>query len=120
MLQNVTLTPVHITIDDKLEAYALRKLGRLDRYVSRGERDTANLDIRLIESTVHQKKVCHCEATLQMSSGSILVQDETLNMYAAIDIVRAKLKQQLIKHESKYHNGKMRRHLLARLRDTVA
>jgi ribosome-associated translation inhibitor RaiA len=37
-------------------------------------------------------------------------------MYAAVDIVEAKLKHQIKKYKDKHESGKMHRHVFARLR----
>ena len=39
-----------------------------------------------------------------------------MNMFAAVDIVEAKLKQQIKKYKDKHESGKLRRHVFARFR----
>ena len=59
---------------------------------------------------------CHCEITLYLPHQTIIVKESALNMYAAVDIVEAKLKLQLKKYKDLHESGKMHRHLMARLR----
>jgi ribosome-associated translation inhibitor RaiA len=52
--------------------------------------------------------------TLHLPHQNIVIKESALNMYAAVDIVEAKLKQQLQKYKDTHYNGKGRRHLFAR------
>jgi ribosome-associated translation inhibitor RaiA len=93
MLQRLEIQGIHAKVDDKLKAYVIKKLGGLDRYISRHGRESAHLP--------HQ---------------TIIVKENALNMYAAVDIVEAKLKQAIQKYKDLHTNGKTHRHLFARFR----
>jgi putative sigma-54 modulation protein len=114
MLQRFEIQGVHINIDDNLQKYITRKIGRLDRYMSRQCREAAHMEVHLKESKIKDSKHCSCEVTLHMPQQNIIIKESALNMYAAVDIVEAKLKQQLQKYKDKHHSGKNRRHLFGR------
>ncbi|MGC1177360.1 MAG: ribosome-associated translation inhibitor RaiA [Candidatus Saccharimonadales bacterium] len=116
MLQRFEIQGVHMTVDDKLRAYVTKKIGGLDRYVSRHVRQSAHCEVHLKESKAKQHDHCACEVTLHLPHQNIIIKERALNMYAAVDIVEAKLKLQLKKYKDTHGSGKTRRHLFARLR----
>jgi ribosomal subunit interface protein len=116
MLQKFEIHAVHATLDDQLKAYVTRKIGNLDRYISKHARESAHADVHLKEVKSRQKNNRFtCEVTLHLPKQVIIVKESALNMYAAVDIVEAKLKQQLQKYKDLHSNGKLHRHLFGRL-----
>jgi ribosomal subunit interface protein len=120
MLQKFEIQGVHTTVDDKLRAYVTKKLGGLDRYMSRHARPSAHLQVHLKENKKKDNAHCMCEATLRMPHQDIVIKENALNMYAAVDIVEAKLKQHLQKYKETHGTGKTRRHLFARFNRKTA
>lgn len=118
MFQKFEINGVHAVVDDKLRAYVNRKIGGLDRYVSRHNRPSAHVEVHLKETPKRTKTNdhCRCEVTLHLPHQTVIVKESALNMYAAVDIVEAKLKLQLKKYKDTHGNGKTRRHLFARWR----
>ncbi len=116
MLKKFELQGVHAEVDERLRAHVERKIGGLDRYIARQNRDSAHMEVHLKETTKKGNDHCRCEATLYLPHQTIIVKESAVNMYAAVDIVEAKLKQQLQKYKDLHGNGKTRRHLFARLR----
>jgi len=53
---------------------------------------------------------------MHLPKGDINVHESTVNMYAAVDIAEAKLKIQIKRYRDKHANGKLVRHLTAKLR----
>jgi putative sigma-54 modulation protein len=116
MIKKFEIQGVHTDVDDKLRAYVTKKIGGLDRYISRHNRASAHCEIHLKETKkAKTNDHCHCEVTLYLPHQTIIVKESALNMYAAVDIVEAKLKQQLQKYKDRHGNGKTQRHLFARL-----
>jgi ribosomal subunit interface protein len=121
MLQKLEIQGVHATVDDKLRAYVTRKLGGLDRYISRHGRESAHMEVHLKENKKSKgSDHCRCEATLRLPQQTIIIKENALNMYAAVDIVEAKLKQAIQKYKDLHTNGKTHRHLFARFRRSSA
>ena len=117
MLQKFDLKGVHTTIDDSLQKYVVKKIGRLDRYLPRHHRDSVHAMVELKEaSKAKEQKKYTCAVVLNMPHGTISVAESTMNMYAAIDIVEEKLKQQIKKYKDTHASGKLARHLTARFR----
>lgn len=116
MFRKFEVHGVHAKVDDKLKAYASRKIGGLDKYVSRHGRVSAHADVHLKETRKKDSQRCRCEVTLYLPHQTIVVKENALNMYAAIDIAEAKLKQQLRKYKDLHSNSRLRRHITTRLR----
>lgn len=115
MLQKFEVRGVHMKLDDNLTKYVTRKLGRMDKYLSRHSRESAHAEVQLKESKPNTKNHCTCEVAMHLPHETIIIKESTLNMYAAVDIVEAKLKQQLQKYKDLHQSGKMHRRLIARL-----
>lgn len=116
MLQKFEIQGEHTTVDDSLRKYVTKKIGGLDRYLSRHNGESAHAEVHLKEHKVKNNNHCTCEVVLRLPKQTIVVKESALNMYAAVDIVEAKLKQQIKKYKDKHSNGKMHRHLVNRFR----
>lgn len=120
MVQKFELSAIHINLDDSLKKYATKKLGSIDKYLSKQIRPSAHLEVHLKEQKIAGKIQSVCEATLHLPHDSIRLSEATQNMYAAIDIVETKLKQQVEKYKELHFGGKRRRQLFARFRGSEA
>ena len=107
MVERMELKGVHLTIDENLRKYIQRKLGRLDRFMSKHAQQSAHMEVFLKESKAKGGKQCHCDVTLHMP-------------HETIDIAEAKLKMQLKKYKDMHEQGKLRRKLFARRRNRAA
>ncbi len=116
MIQRMEIKGVHLDIDPKLQRYVERKLGGLDRFMSRHVRESAHLEVTLKESKPKGAKQCHCDVNLHLPHENIVFKETTINMYAAIDISEAKLKMQLKKYKETHERAKLHRRIFARRR----
>lgn len=116
MINKLEVRGVHMQVDQKLAHYAKKKIGKLDRYISRHARASAHAEIILKEEMLKTKKNCICEVVLHLPGDTINTKESTVNMYAAIDIVEAKLKNQLKKYKELHGNPRLHRRLISHLR----
>jgi ribosomal subunit interface protein len=116
MVQKLEIAGEHYTVDEKLKKYITRKLGRLDKYLSKHARESAHMEVRLKEHKNRGQKACIAQVTLHLPHDTINIKESTINMFAAIDIVEAKLKQQIQRHKELHSTGKMHRRLFSRNR----
>ena len=117
MIQKFEINPVHTTIDDHLNKYVQKKIGRLDKYLPRHQRESVHVIVELKEGKAKDKNKYTCEVIMRLPHGStITVRESTMNMYAAVDIVETKVKQLIKKHKEQHASGKVTRHLVARFR----
>jgi ribosomal subunit interface protein len=112
MIQNIKINAIHSDLDDNLKKYINKKLGHLDKYVSRDLRPKLFIEVFLKEVNAKDKNNCRFEANLLLPNEKISALESTLNMYAAVDIVEDKLKHQLVKYNQKNHSAKFYRHII--------
>lgn len=102
--------------DDKLQRYIHKKIGGLDKYIPREARSSAHADVRLKVTKADDKKQCTCAVLLHVPIENIDISETTVNMYAAVDIAEAKLKQALRKYKDVHGTPKLHRRIINRLR----
>ena len=114
MLQKFEVHGVHTTVDDSLRKYVNRKIGGLDRYLSKHSQESAHGEVILRESKSKKNDHCTCEVVLHLPHQNIVIKESAMNMYAAVDIVETKLKLQIRRYKDKHASGKLHRHLAGR------
>jgi len=116
VIQKLEINGIHADVDKKLHDYVVKKIGKLDRFMSRQVRDSVHAEVFLKEKMIKAKKECICEVVLHLPKETVTTKEATVNMFAAIDIVEAKLKNLLKKYKDTHHNAKLYRRLYSRLR----
>lgn len=116
MIQKLEINGVHMEIDKKLHDYTLKKIGKLDKYLPRHSRESAHAEVFLKEEMIKKKKQCTCEVVLKLPKETIIVKESTMNIFAAVDIVEAKLKNRLKKYKETHSSLRIHRRVLSRLR----
>ena len=116
MIQKLETTAVRFEVDDKLKRYVDKKIGQLDRYVPSKDREPAHCQVVLTEAEGQAKNRFTCEVTLHLPHVILSAKESTINMYAAIDIVEAKVKQQLQKYKSKETDHRLHRRVWRKMR----
>lgn len=112
MIKKVEISGIHTVVTKDLEKYITGKIKTLERYIPRGARTAAHVEVMLKESKTRDKKTCTCEIIVHVPGENLAATESTVNMYAAVDIVQAKLKSQLQKykaHHSVQTGGRKRR-----------
>jgi ribosomal subunit interface protein len=113
-MQKFEIHGAHTVVNDRLKVYVTKKIGGLDRYMSKHSRQSAHGEVHLKERKLKNNNNCTCEAVLHLPHQTIVVKESAMNMYAAVDIVEVKLKQQLQKYKELHGSGKLHRHLFGR------
>lgn len=116
MLGKFEIQGIHFTVDENLHKYVTKKIGGLDRYLSKHNRASAHGEVFLKEGKMKNNNRCTCEVNIYLPHETINIKESAYNMYAAVDITEVKLKQRLQKYKDLHQNGKTHRHLFARLR----
>lgn len=119
MIKNIDIAGIHYEVSDKMKKYVSNKIGRLDRYIPRTARKALRAEVKLTEARGKKNDKYTAEVILHLGNGrSMTASESTLNMYAAIDIVEAKLKNQLRKHKEKHiqHRRTDRKGVMERVR----
>jgi putative sigma-54 modulation protein len=116
MIKKIEIRGVHMHVDPKLFVYANKKIGKLDAYISRHARESVHAEVILKEEVLKTKKNCICEVVMHLPQETITTKESTINMYAAIDIVEAKLKNLLKKYKETHNNPHFHQRLLRKFK----
>jgi putative sigma-54 modulation protein len=116
MFQKFEVSGVHTSIDESLHDYVNKKIGGLDRYISRHSRDSAHCEVFLKENKGKGSASFTCEVTLYLPHQTVVVKENAQSLYAAVDEAEAKAKVQLKKYKDTHESSKFQRHLIARFR----
>lgn len=114
MIEAFEISASRVKLDESLKKYATKKLANLDKYLSRHARENAQLEVKFDEHKADGQKQNICHATLHLPHEVIRINEAAGNIYASIDIVEVKLKQQIKKYKEIHTDGKRRRQLFAR------
>ena len=118
MIERIEISGLHMGVNDDLHKYVTKKIGKLDVYMSRHARESVHANVKLKATKIKTRKQATCEVILHLPKDTITTKETTLNMFAAVDIVEQKLKNQLKKykeiHESPY---KLHRRMIAKFRN---
>jgi len=117
----VELTARAFEIDDKIREYAQEKLGGLEKFVPKDHRASTSCAVVLEEDVSgREDNRFVCDAVMVLPGTTMVAREGTVSMFAAIDIVEAKLQAQLVKHKDKLTSPARRDKLGARMFDDPA
>jgi ribosomal subunit interface protein len=114
MLKKFEVQGVHVVVDSTLRKHVDKKIGGLDRYISRHSRESAHAEVFLKENKAKNNERCTCEVAFFLPHQTIVVKESATSMFTAVDLVEVKLKHQLQVYKDTHGNGRFKRHLMAR------
>jgi putative sigma-54 modulation protein len=96
------VTGRNFEVDDKMRTYIDDKIGGLEKYLPRQSRATAACTVVLEDDPSGREDNRYvCEAVMKVHGTTMVSREGTVNVYAAIDIVEAKLRTQMTKYKEK-------------------
>ena len=120
MIQKFEVKGVHGESDEKLKKYVAKSVAKLERYMPRKSRESAHVEVKLKENKAQSDKKCTAELIVHMPHEILTAKEATVNMFAAIDIVEAKLVNQLKKYKETHTNPRLLRRLTSKMRSKTA
>ncbi len=115
MFTKLELTGIKVDLDENLKKYVNNKIGKLDKYLPKNIKQATHIEVILKELKKNSKNNCVCEVIITLPKDKIVISEGTLNMYAAVDIVEEKIKNQFMKYKQKHASKRFLRHLSSRL-----
>lgn len=106
--------------EDSLKKYIYKKIGRLDRFLPRHARKTLKTEVVLREVNRANGNKYECDIKMAVPGKVITAKDSTVNMTAAVDIVEAKLSEQLRKYKETKEPAKGWRARMARFKQRIS
>lgn len=119
MIQKIEINGIHTEVTEDLHKYISKKIGKLDQYMSPHARQSAHAEVKLKEQKSKQRVSCTCEVIMHLPKETIATKETTVNMFAAVDVVEEKLKNQLTKYKQKHGSGRLHHRILARVKRAV-
>lgn len=116
MIERLDISGIHLDVNSDIHSYIVKKIGRLDHFISRNSRASVHAEVFLKESRAKDKKSFSCEVVVHLPKDILTAKESTLNMFASVDIVEAKLRNLLKKYKDKHDSSKLRRRFAARFR----
>ena len=101
MIERIDVTGIHYKVEDDIKKYVIKKVSKLDRFIPKSARSTVHAEVKLFEESKGGDKYS-AEVLLYFKNGQVTAKESAMNMFAAVDIVEAKLKNQLKKHHDKH------------------
>lgn len=120
MIEQLQITGVHMQVGDDLQKYVTKKLARLDRYVPKASRESLKVDVKLKEEKNKGQKLCTCEVIVALPQETITITEDTINIFAAVDIAETRLRQQFKRYKDLHMNPRLHRRIIARLKHRPA
>lgn len=110
MIRSIEISGLNYRVDDATKKYVLKKIGKLDRYLPRHARVSVSVEVKLREVNRAHGNKYEAEVILNVPDTQLTAKDSTVNMLAAVDIVEAKIRNQLRKYKEQHlgHIGKTR------------
>ena len=117
MIANIEITGIGgYIVDDPTKKYINKKVGALDRLVTRHARKTMSAIVKVEEVNRDHGNKYEVEVILTVPDRTIKAKDSTLNVLVATDIVEQKLASQLRKYKQEQLPHVGRRSILARFK----
>jgi ribosomal subunit interface protein len=116
MISKLEINGVHMSVGDDLRAYVHKKIGGLEKYVPKNARKSVHVEVKLKESKAKDKNERTCEVIMHLPQEVMTISETTNNVFAAVDIVEAKLKTHLKKYKDMHANPKLHQRIIARLK----
>jgi len=111
MIRKFEITGVHIDTDEKVKKYVTKTVAKLERYIPRQARKSVHIDVKLRENKNQQNRQCTAEFIVYLPHETLTAKESTINLFAAIDIVEAKLHNQLKKYKDTHNDPKFFRRI---------
>lgn len=105
----LNITGERYELNDKIKDYVNNKIGKLDKYLPKGERSVSHGEVVLSEEDGRAQNRFTAEVVIRFPHGVVTAKESTINMYAAVDIIEEKVKSQILKHKDKTQNNRRRR-----------
>ena len=96
MINKIEISGSNYKVDDGFKKYAEKRIGKLDRYLPRGNKKDVIAKIVVTEVNREHGNKYEISAAMEIPGGKVIAaKDECSNVFAGIDIIEAKLDGQI-------------------------
>ena len=118
MITQIKVIGIALEVDEATRKYVEKRIGRLDRYMPRHARKTTSVEVKLEQVNHSHGNKYEAEVILSIPGGPITAKDSTSNVFAAIDIVEAKIRSQLMGYKQANIGHIGRRRIMSRFKQS--
>lgn len=104
MIKHIAIVGDGVELGSDIKKYITRKVKKLDRYIPRHARRSVRADVKMRMNNLgnsQSNEKYECEVVLHLPHGQVTAKEATLNMFAAVDIVETKLRNQLRRYKER-------------------
>lgn len=100
MIDKIDLSGNNYKISDNFRTYAIKRIGKLDRFLPRGNKKNIIAKIIVTEIDQAHGNKYSISVAMEIPGGKVInAKDECSNVFAGIDIIEAKLKGQIRRYK---------------------
>ncbi len=101
MIDKIEISGSNYKVSDSFRKYAEKRIGKLDRYLPRGNKKDVVAKIVITEVDRAHGNKYEVSAAMEIPGGKVITaRDECSNVFAGIDIIEAKLKGQIRRYKT--------------------
>ena len=97
----VDISSKQVEVTDRLEKYIVHKVGNLEKYLPRQTRGGARATVRLSHNPPKGEPGYSCEIILYTPHDDLVAHETTRNVFAAVDVAIARIKEQIPAYKTK-------------------
>ena len=96
MINKIDISGSNYKVEDSLKKYITKKIGKLDRYLPRGNKKDVVAKVVVTEASRDHGNKYELSVAMEIPGGKVIsAKDDCSNIYAGIDIIEAKLAGQI-------------------------
>lgn len=100
MIDKIEITGNKYKVEESFRKYAIKRIGKLDRYLPRGSKKDIIAKIVITEVNRAHGNKYEISAAMEIPGGKVIAaRDESSNVYAGVDIIEAKLMGQIRRYK---------------------
>ena len=100
MIDKIEISGNKYKVEESFKKYAIKRIGKLDRYLPRGSKKDVIAKIVVAEVDRSHGNKYEISAAMEIPGGKVIAaKDESSNVYAGIDIIEAKLMGQIRRYK---------------------
>ena len=100
MIDKIEITGNKYKVEESFRKYAMKRIGKLDRYLPRGSKKDIVAKIVITEVDRSHGNKYEISAAMEIPGGKVFAaKDESSNVYAGVDIIEAKLMGQIRRYK---------------------
>lgn len=100
MISQIEVTGNKYEVDENTKKYAIKHIGKLDKYLPRHAKKTASARVVISQINGAHDNKYEVEVIVDVPDKTLVAKDQSSNVLAAIDIVEAKLDGQIRRYKT--------------------